>query len=405
MKTKNKWLIALSGMMLQLSIGSIYAYSVWMKPISSLQNWNAQQLKLAFSLAICFLGLTAAFMGEGSKRIGPKKSGLVSAAFFSVGLLGSGIAASISSLTLFYLSYGVCSGIGLGLGYITPVSVVVKWFPSKPGFASGLVIMSFAAGSILASQVISPLVSSLGVPGAFYALSLFYVVVMTVASLYLALPNEVQHENKNLVNNTQAVSLFTDRRFYGLWLMLFLNTTCGIALIAIAAPLSREMLGIGEAAAILFVSLIGLFNGVGRLLWSTVSDRIGRWNTYAIFFLLGFVCFVFLSVTRNIFLFQLLVFVIISCYGGAFATMPAFIKDVYGQDRVGPVFGYVLTAWAAAAFAGPWLISVSKNYSLIFYCFAALLAIAFSISFVLRRQLTAVTNVSFAHMVDSNPVS
>lgn len=392
MKQKNKWLMALSGMTLQLSIGSIYAYSVWIKPLGQLQGWDAHQLKLAFSLAICFLGLTAAFMGRFVQRIGPMKSGLLSALFFGAGLVGAGLATAIGSLPLFYLFYGIISGIGLGFGYITPVSVVVKWFPERPGFASGLVIMSFAAGSILASQVISPMVGSLGVPGTFYTLAGIYAAIMTVASLYLQLPEGAVAQTGVKAKGTAPAApptIFADAKFYGFWLMLFLNTTCGIALIAVAAPMAKEVIHISEGSAIFFVGLIGLFNGLGRLLWSSVSDKIGRWNTYAVFFLLGTLCFLLLSQTTDALVFELLVFVIISCYGGAFATMPAFIKDVYGPDQVGPVFGYVLTAWAAAAFAGPWLISLTDNYAVIFYVFAALLVVAFGASFLLRSRLTA----------------
>lgn len=385
---KNKWLMALAGMTLQLSIGSIYAYSVWVKPLGQLANLDAHQLKLGFSLAICFLGLTAAFMGRFVQRIGPRKSSFLSAGFFGGGLLCAGLATAIGSLPLFYLGYGVISGIGLGFGYITPVSVVVKWFPERPGFASGLVIMSFAAGSILASQLISPLVAALGVPVAFYTLAGVYAALMLAASLYLQVPEGTAAGAQK--QETKPTSfLFSDPRFYGFWLMLFLNTTCGIALIAVAAPMAKEVIHISDTAAILFVGLIGLFNGLGRLAWSSISDKIGRWNTYAGFFLIGAFCFLLLSHTTTAFLFELLVFVIISCYGGAFATMPAFLKDVYGPDQMGPVFGYVLTAWAAAAFAGPWLITLSGNYSQIFYLFAGLLLLAFGVSFLLRRKLQA----------------
>jgi MFS transporter, OFA family, oxalate/formate antiporter len=390
MKNKNKWLMALAGMTLQLSIGSIYAYSVWIKPIEALNGWDAHQLKLAFSLAICFLGLTAAFMGKFVQKIGPVKSGLLSALFFGLGLAGAGVAIFIQSLPLFYLFYGVISGIGLGFGYITPVSIVVKWFPDKPGFASGLVIMSFAAGSILASQIISPLIDSFGVSYSFYTLAAVYASLMVIASSYLEAPaSNVQAAPDYHSSNTHIPfsSMLKDVRFYGLWLMLFFNTTCGIALIAVAAPMAKDVIHIDDQAAIAFVGIIGLFNGLGRLIWSSVSDRIGRWNTFTTFFIIGTVCFLILPQTTNALFFELLVFVIISCYGGAFATMPAFIKDIYGSDKLGPVFGYVLTAWAAAAFAGPWLISISTDYAIVFYLFAGILTITALISFFLKGKL------------------
>ncbi len=382
--------MALAGMTLQLSIGSIYAYSVWIKPIELLNGWDAHQLKFAFSLAICFLGLTAAFMGKFVHRVGPKKAGLLGALFFGIGLAGAGFANSIGSLPMFYLFYGVISGIGLGFGYITPVSVVVQWFPDKPGFASGLVIMSFAAGSILASQIISPITASLGVPGTFYALAATYALLMVLASLYLAVPAvSTGYVDDHAGGADVSVSeLLKDVRFYGLWLMLFFNTTCGIALIAVAAPMAKQVIHISEAGAIVFVGIIGLFNGLGRLIWSSVSDKIGRWSTFMCFYIIGTICFLLLTQTTNAFMFQAAVFIIISCYGGAFATIPAFIKDIYGADKLGSVLGYVLIAWSAAAFTGPWLITLSDDYSMIFYLFAGILAFTAIMAFSLKGRLS-----------------
>lgn len=380
--------MALAGMTLQLSIGSVYAYSVWIKPIQTITAWNTSELKLAFSFAICTLGLTAAFMGRFVQSIGPVKAGLLSAIFFGTGLAGTGYAISVQSLPLFYLFYGMVSGIGLGFGYITPVSVVVKWFPKKPGFASGLVIMSFAAGSILAAQIISPLVQATGVVRSFYVLAAGYSVLMAVAASYLALPKRTDPVSAiNHQTTTATPKLAKDVRFYGLWLMLFFNTTAGIALIAVAAPMAREVIQIDEKAAIAFVATIGLFNGLGRLAWSSISDKIGRWKTFTSFFIIGAFCFLLLTQTKNVLAFELLVFLIISCYGGAFATMPAFIKDIYGADQLGAVFGYILTAWAAAAFAGPLLIGFTTEYTFVFYLFAGFLGFTAIMSFLLKNKL------------------
>lgn len=384
--------MAFAGMSLQLSIGSIYAYSVWVAPLEKLNHWDVHQLKLAFSLAICFLGLTAAFMGSAVQKMGPRKAGLLGAAFFGIGLAGAGFASAINSLPAFYLFYGVISGIGLGFGYITPVSCVVKWFPDRTGFASGLVIMSFAAGSIIASQVISPLAASIGVPHAFYLLAAVYFFVMICASLYLEVPpasgvpisDDHDHSSGSKVN---TVELLKDVRFYGLWSMLFFNTVCGIALIAVAAPMAKEIVHISDRGAVIFVGIIGLFNGLGRLFWSSLSDKIGRWATFMCFFIIGAICFTLLAHITIPWLFQALVFIVISCYGGAFATMPAFIKDIYGQEKLGSVFGYVLIAWAAAAFAGPWLITLDVGFSAIFYLFAIILILTALFTLWLKRRL------------------
>lgn len=386
----NKWVIASAGMLLQLSIGSIYAYSVWINPIHELSGWDAHQLKLSFSLAICFLGLTAGFMQKFVRKIGPKKAGLLAALFFGMGLIGSGFAIAENSLPLFYLFYGVISGIGLGFGYITPVSVVVKWFPEKPGFAGGLVIMSFAVGSIIASRLILPLIASFGISGAFYLLGSVYFLLMVVASLCLSLPASVTPIEDDLKNNSSIPlkELLTDVRFYSLWFMLFFNTTCGIALISIAAPMAKEIIHIDDQQAINFVGFIGFFNGFGRLFWSSISDKIGRWCTFFLFFVIGASCFLVLSQTSTPILFQIMVFIIISCYGGAFASMPAFVKDLYGADKMSAPFGFILIAWSVAAFVGPGLIGLTNDYQLIFYFFAGILIFTAIMCLLMKSALT-----------------
>lgn len=387
---ENKWVIASAGMLLQLSIGSIYAYSVWINPIHELNGWDAHQLKLSFSLAICFLGLTAAFMQKFVRKIGPKKAGLLAALFFGLGLIGSGFAIAEKSLPLFYLCYGVISGIGLGFGYITPISVVVKWFPKQPGFAGGLVIMSFAVGSIVASRLILPLTESLGVSGAFYLLGSVYFLIMVLASLCLSLPVSGAQIEETLQNNAAIPLkvLLKDVRFYGLWLMLFFNTTCGIALISIAAPMAKQLIHINDKQAINFVAFIGFFNGFGRLFWSSISDKIGRWSTFFLFFVIGAFCFLVLSQTSSPVLFQIIIFIIISCYGGAFATIPAFVKDIYGPNKMSSPFGFILIAWSVAAFVGPGLIGLTQDYTLIFYLFAGILIFTAIMCLALKSKLT-----------------
>jgi OFA family oxalate/formate antiporter-like MFS transporter len=385
----NKWLIAAAGMVLQLSIGSIYAYSVWINPIHSVNGWDLHQLKLSFSLSICFLGLTAAFMQKFVRKIGPKNAGLLAALFFGIGLIGSGFSIAQNSLSLFYLFYGVISGIGLGFGYITPVSVVVKWFPEKPGFAGGLVIMSFAVGSIIASRLILPLVASFGVSGAFYLLGGAYFSLMAFASLCLSVPVSNTQIEDIVKDNPQIPlkELLKDVRFYSLWFMLFFNTTCGIALISIASPMAKEIIHIDDKQAINFVGLIGFFNGFGRLFWSVISDKIGRWLTFFLFFIIGTVCFLVLTQTTTPIVFQVMFFIIISCYGGAFAAMPAFVKDTYGPHKMSSPFGFILLAWSVAAFVGPGLISITNNYTLIFYLFAGILSFTAIMCLLVKSKL------------------
>lgn len=381
---KNKYLMALSGMIIQMSIGSIYAYSIWIEPINNAVGWSAGSLKNGFILAICTLGLSAAFLGKLVVKIGPKKAGIMAAVFFGAGMLGSGYALQIQNINLFYLFYGVISGIGLGLGYITPIGPVLKWFPDKPGFASGLIIMSFAIGSIIASQIISPMVQAFGVSQSFYILGMVYFTFMFLSALYLAAPivDGIVEQKKVVLNS----SFLKHKMFYALWFLLFLNTVCGIAIISKAAILGKEFVGMTSAQVLIFVGIIGLFNGLGRLFWSSISDKIGRWNTFMTFLSLELICFLTLSFSSNAIVFQGLVFVIISCYGGAFATIPAFIKDVFGPENLGPILGYVLTAWAAAGIVGPILITLSHDPSVIFLLFSSIIGVALAIGLSIKKS-------------------
>jgi len=383
---KNKYLIVLAGMIMQLSIGSIYAYSKWIEPLSAALNWDAHDSKTGFSLAICFLGLTAAFMGKFAQKIGPTKAGLLAVIFLTLGLFGSALAVNVGSIYLFYLTFGVLQGIGLGFGYVVPVYTVVKWFPDRPGFASGIIIMSFALGSLLASFLISPLIASMGLSGAFATLGIGYGICMLFSALYLENPestNATQHTHIDLTPK----EILTDKRFIALWLLLFLNVCGGIAIISKAAILGQEVVGMSAAQATMFVAIIGLFNGIGRLFWSSISDKIGCWTTFMLFMGINVICFALIpSFSSNQTSFQILTYIIIAGYGAGFATMPSFVKSIFGTENYGQVFGYILTAWSAAAFVGPLLLGLSTEIT-IFYLFSLLLIIALVVGIWLKGML------------------
>jgi MFS transporter, OFA family, oxalate/formate antiporter len=384
---KNKYLIVLAGMIMQLSIGSIYAYSKWIEPLSKGLDWDAHDTKTGFSLAICFLGLTAAFMGKFAQKIGPAKSGIIATVFMTIGLLGSALAVNINSMYLFYLTFGVLQGVGLGFGYIVPVYTVVKWFPDRPGLASGIIIMSFALGSLLASFLIGPLIGSVGLAGAFAVLGIGYGICMMLSALYLANPESsktVQHVHVDLTPK----QILTDKRFIALWLLLFLNVCGGIAIISKAAVLGVEVVGMNAAQSTMFVAIIGLFNGIGRLFWSSISDKIGCWTTFMVFIGINGICFALIpSFSTNSTSFQALTYIIIAGYGAGFATMPSFVKNIFGAEKYGQVLGYTLTAWSAAAFVGPLLLGLSTDIS-IFYLFSVLLIVALGVGVWLKGLLT-----------------
>lgn len=270
-KSKNRWLIALSAVGIHISIGSVYAWSNFTNPLIEKFGWTASQVQMTFSIAILFLGLSAAFLGHFVEKHGPKKAGLLAAIFFGVGIAGSGIAVNIGSLTLLYIFYGVLGGIGLGVGYIAPVSTLIKWFPDRRGLATGLAIMGFGFAAAISSPIMDALIKSAGIANTFFILGVAYFAVMTLSSLYLEKPEEgwlpagfKENVESGKVKIKQDLSQLTaneavkTRRFYYLWIMLFINVTCGIAILSAAKPLAEESIGLttAEAAALVGVSTL-----------------------------------------------------------------------------------------------------------------------------------------------------
>lgn len=402
MKTKkNRWLIALAGVGIHISIGSVYAWSVFTSPLQAELGWSLSNVSFTFSLAILFLGLSAAFMGHFVEAKGPRISGLVSTGFFASGLAIAGFAVQLESLWLLYLGYGVLGGIGLGIGYITPVSTLVKWFPDRRGMATGLAIMGFGFAAMLASPAMEFMIETFSIAMTFYVVAVVYFVIMLLSSLYLEKPPEGYHpEGVDLedekTTKQDAVQLTANeaiktRRFYFLWIMLFINVTCGIAILAVASPMAQEIAGLSAGAAALMVGIMGVFNGGGRLAWATVSDYMGRPNVYTMFFIIQIALFLILPSVTQALLFQAVLFIIISCYGGGFASIPAYIGDIFGTKQLGAIHGYILTAWAAAGLVGPFISSTvyeaTQSYTLTLYIFAGMFVVALLVSLLIRVDI------------------
>lgn len=420
-KVKNRWLIALSGVGIHICIGSAYAWSVFTNPMAEAYGWSTSQISLAFSIAIFLLGFSAAFMGKFVERWGPRISGMLSALFFGVGVMGTGLATSFESLTLMYFFYGIIGGIGLGIGYIAPVSTLVKWFPDRRGLATGLAIMGFGFASLISGPAGEYLVSSVGISNAFYILGACYLLIMLAASQYLAPPpdgwkpkgmqektaGEPKRQQEDLSQMTANEAIKT-RPFWLLWTMLFLNVTTGIAIISVASPIGQEVTGMTAVTAATMVGIMGLFNGFGRLGWATISDYIGRPNVYSLFFIIGIISYVALPFSTSVILFQILLFAMVSCYGGGFASIPAYIGDVFGTKQLGAIHGYILTAWAVAGVVGPMLLSLiydsTNSYQLVLFIFGAMHVIALLISLWIRSDMRKMRekNTNMAHTQTSS---
>lgn len=394
---KNRWLIAGSAVGIHICIGSVYAWSVLSKPLMQEFGVGLQEIQWTFSLAILFLGLSAAFMGGYVEKAGPRKAGLLSSLFFCTGLLGAGLAVSLKSLPLLYLFYGVVGGIGLGIGYIAPVSTLVKWFPEKRGFATGIAIMGFGLASLVAGPLIQLLLQRYGLVPTFQILAFSYLFIMIPSSLYLAPPKNVpapetcgQRCAITGVVQISANAAMKTWQFWTLWWMLFTNITCGIGLLSVASPMAQETANMSPVAAAAMVGGIGLINGVGRLFWASISDYLGRANTYITFFVLQGLAFLWLSDTSDSITFQFLVYLIMSCYGGGFSTVPAFLSDLFGARELSAVHGKILTAWAAAGVVGPlfvaWVKESTQSYHATSLFFAGCFAFSLMIAIIMKYK-------------------
>lgn len=404
---KNRWLMALSAVGVHICIGSVYAWSVYVKPIQEQMNWTLTDVTIAFSIAIFFLGLSAALMGKFVERNGPRVSAIIAAALFGLGTAGSGLAIMMESKMLLYFFYGVLGGCGLGIGYISPVSTLVRWFPDKRGMATGLAIMGFGFASAIWGPTIKILIEKVGISGTFFILGALYFVVIFASALYLEKPEEgylpekfkkkIKEGKKKLKEDLSLLGLneaVKTPRFYGLWIMLFINVTCGIAIIGVASPLLQEVLEISAIAAAAAVGLMGIFNGAGRIFWASISDYLTRPIIYIIFFLTQSIAFYILPSLTEVITFQIVLFFIMSCYGGGFASIPAYIGDIFGTKELGAIHGYILTAWAAAGLVGPLIISMVKDstgsYTQTLYVFAGLFIIAFIISVLMLINIRTI---------------
>lgn len=408
-KQKNRWLIAASAVGIHLCIGSVYAWSVYTKPLINQLGWELKETQFTFSLAVFILGISAAFLGHFLEKKGPRRSAILAAVFFGTGIIGSGLAVIFESIYMLYLFYGLFGGIGLGLGYIAPVSTLIKWFPDKPGLATGLAVMGFGFAALLSSPVIVFLISKVGIASTFFIMGGSYLVIMLVSSLYLEVPakdhflkdekfnSKKGRKRPNFSFQLSAKEAIRTRRFWYLWIMFFINISCGIAIISVASPMAQEYAGLSVVAAATMVGVMGLFNGGGRIGWASLSDRIGRPAIFTIFFSLQIVAFILLPNIENAFLFQLLIFLVLSCYGGGFATIPAFIGDIFGTKELGVIFGYILTAWAAAGMAGPlfaaWTRSVTNTYNGTLYFFSGFLSIALILSVLIMKNIKKQQNI------------
>ncbi|QVM91128.1 OFA family MFS transporter [Pseudomonas entomophila] len=454
----NRWLVPPAALAIHLCIGMAYGFSVFWLPLSQALgvsapvacaadmgfvarlfsaecDWPISMLSWIYTLFFVFLGCSAAVLGGWLEHAGPRKAGLVSALCWCGGLLISAIGVKTHQLWLMWLGSGVIGGIGLGLGYISPVSTLIKWFPDKRGMATGMAIMGFGGGAMVGAPLATALMghfsspTEVGVWQSFVAMAAIYFVFMTAGALAYRVPPTGWKPEGWTAPAKKANAMVTDRhvhvsvawktpQFALVWLVLCLNVSAGIGILGMASPLLQEvfagkLLGneltfselnaaqLAQIAAIAagFTGLLSLFNIGGRFFWASFSDYIGRKNTYFAFFALGVGLYSLvpnMGHIGNVALFVAAFCIILSMYGGGFATVPAYLADLFGTQMVGAIHGRLLTAWAAAGVLGPVLITYLREaqlaagveraaaYDMTLYILAGLLVLGFICNMLVR---------------------
>jgi MFS transporter, OFA family, oxalate/formate antiporter len=370
---KSRWRIAAAGTVLQLCLGSVYAWSYFQKPLVEGYGWNNTQVAWTFSLAIGFLGLAAAVGGACLPRFGPRKLAVLGSLLYGLGYLLAALALWLKALPLLWVGYGVIGGIGLGLGYVTPVATAAKWFPDKKGLVTGMVVMGFGFGALLMSKVIAPMLEaafSRQMPLVFAGAGLAVGAVGLAAAACLSNPPGAESAAARAPAGAELARHAGSRQFLLMWLVFFCNITAGVAIIGFQSPLLQDLwrkvdpeLPAATLAAYgaTMIAVSSLFNGLGRLFWGALSDRFGRGTTFRLILATQVIAFCALVVTRSPWLFGVLICYVLLCYGGGFGVMPSFVLDVFGSRLMPALYGCILTAWSAAGIIGPQVVARLKD--------------------------------------------
>ena len=418
----NRWLVPPAAIAVHMCIGQVYGFSVFKKPLAralgvatpSAGDWSEADVGVAYSIALALLGLSAAFFGKWVERSGPRKTMLASMICFCSGLVLTSLAVRWHQLWLLYAGYGLIGGIGLGLGYIAPVSTLMKWFPDRPGMATGMAIMGFGGGALIGGPLAEVLMerfatnTSVGAGEALLVMAGLYTLSMMFGAWIVRVPPEgwkpagwVPTERVSKLVTTAHVAVDTawkTPQFWMLWVVLCMNVSAGIGILGQASPMIQDMFKVTPAAAAGYVGLLSLCNLGGRFFWSSMSDLTGRKIIYCIYFILGAALYAsvpWIQGQGSVTLFVVATGLILTMYGGGFATIPAYLRDLFGSHQVGAIHGRLITAWSVAAILGPQLmdrLSVANKktmppeqaYNSIFHLMVALLVVGLISNLLVR---------------------
>lgn len=394
----NRWLVLISSVVINLCIGSAYAWSVFQKPLIDLFSWSTADTSLAFTIALAIVPIAMIVAGRLQDRIGPKKVIFAGGVLFGIGIIGAGFTHSLGVL---YLTYGITGGIGIGTTYACTVANTVKFFPDRRGLASGLIAAGFGLGAVLFAPVSTMLIDAFGVLAAFKGLGAVYLTLIPVLSLFIkAAPAGYAPagwapaacpSNPVTVVDKNWKQMLADPRFYVLWCVYLIGTVSGLMIIAHASPFGQEIIKITPQVAAMAVGVLALANTGGRIFWGWVSDRIGRFNTILVMFLLSGIVMLVLPGVSGLMGFVAALIVVGLCFGGFMGIFPSITADLFGPKNLGMNYGLMFTAFGAAAIIGPRLAAMAKessggDYTQAFLVAAALSAVGIVLGLVLRKR-------------------
>lgn len=380
--------IALLCTLLQLCFGTVYAWSFFQTLLVRQLGWTFTETAWAFSIAIFSLGTSAAWAGATLPRFGPRKLAVAGSIMFSGGYMIASLALHLDFIPLFYLGYGVIGGAGIGLGYVTPVATAAKWFPDRKGLVTGIVVMGFGVGAFLLSKILAPFLvlrTESDLTLVFLWLGIVFACILLPSSFVLSDPKAavvpaVADDDPMEYEDTVAPYLRSSE-FVLMWIVFFFNIAAGISVISFQSELLQEVWGLADPSlepvtlaeyGATLIAVSSLCNGVGRLFWGLLSDRIGRVGVFRILLASQMIVFGILMTERNPWIFSALVCYVLLCFGGGFATMPSFVLDVFGSKKMSTIYGAILTAWAAAGIFGPLYVGYLKDEypdRAVIYCF------------------------------------
>jgi MFS transporter, OFA family, oxalate/formate antiporter len=409
MNKLNRWWIAFAGVLLQMALGAVYAWSVFRVPLAKQFHWTISQVTLTFTVAIMVLGFAAFFGGLWIKKVGTRVVAMTGGALYGLGVF----LASFSSIGLWwlYLSYGVIGGIGLGFAYIVPVYVLLRWFPDKRGLMTGVAVGGFGAGALVTAPIATHLIQSVGVLQTFAYLGIAFGIVSVAGGYFMQNPPEgwrpagwapkpKDPDEECCTEDFTLGQALKTWQWWALWFLLFLNTSAGISIISQESPMFQDFAKVTAIIAAGMVGVVSIGNALGRVLWAYVSDGIGRRTTFAVMFILQIALFWFLPSLHTVGAVTAVGFIILMCYGGGFGTMPAFAADYFGPTNVGPIYGLMLTAWGFASAFGPLLIAhmrqTSGSYVGGLHVIAAIMAVSVVLPMLVRPPAAQVVEAKTA---------